>query len=456
MWHETKANEKRVKEIMQEHKRRAERRKAYFDSKLGDPKQLLRVIGTNLKLYPSAEQYYYHENTKNMIPWPGDPSIKIDRFDGRALLDELPPIRSGRTLLDVDGDDAEELNFERYRDLVEAERLDLTPQARLATVDEQWTKLLDRHKANLAMIEPTRKPKSQSFGYDYGTSSTSDTSAAAGEADRSVLSHETDLLNHLHDLPEADRRALVSMGTKYGIRNCFRQLLRAKRHRDQELEELKQKATLHGESSKKDKKERKRQRRRERARQRYADNRHGRRSSPTYDPYGSATSGSSDDDSDSDASDTSDHRDNAIEIEFGAPDPLQTDTAHNAAKRRVAKPSSAPTAAAPPKKLTPMEKLKMKMRAGLEKSIQSTEDDKQRKEQERHNDHMQAIAKEQARAPPMLPEVQHECTVIILVVFTCASPQVTFSFKVAVTETPTLKITAPSPSRSPSPPLTIA
>ncbi|ORX57438.1 hypothetical protein DM01DRAFT_1284415 [Hesseltinella vesiculosa] len=238
-WTDAKANEKKVREIMLDHKRRAERRKAYYESKLGDPKQLLRVVGSNLKLYPNAEQYYYHENSKNLMPWPGDPSIKIDRFDGRALLDEIPPIQSGRCteLKDIEPEDHEELNFERYKDLIEADRLDLTPKERLATIDEEWTKLLDRHKALLAMAQPSRgTSKKKGFGYDYGTEK-----AETQDLEPPSLLQETDLLTHIHELNDKERAVLKEMGIKYGIRNYFRQLVRAKRERDRELEDLKMK-----------------------------------------------------------------------------------------------------------------------------------------------------------------------------------------------------------------------
>lgn len=35
-------------------------------SQIGDPRQLLRIIGSNVKLYPNGEQYYFHENTNNL------------------------------------------------------------------------------------------------------------------------------------------------------------------------------------------------------------------------------------------------------------------------------------------------------------------------------------------------------------------------------------------------------
>lgn len=35
-------------------------------NQIGDPQQLIRVIGSSTKLYPDAEQFYYHENPENL------------------------------------------------------------------------------------------------------------------------------------------------------------------------------------------------------------------------------------------------------------------------------------------------------------------------------------------------------------------------------------------------------
>lgn len=46
------------------------------------------------------------------------------RFDGRALLDFVPePVKHNNALPREEQELADELNFERYHDLVEAERL---------------------------------------------------------------------------------------------------------------------------------------------------------------------------------------------------------------------------------------------------------------------------------------------------------------------------------------------
>ncbi|KAI8084575.1 alternative splicing regulator-domain-containing protein [Halteromyces radiatus] len=396
MWQEAKSNEKRIKEVMADHKKRAERRRAYYNSKLGDPRQLLRIIGSTIKLYPNGEQYYYHENTNNLMPWQGDTTVKIDRFDGRSLLDSTPQnnIDNTATLDDEDFSDREELNFERYRDLVETDRLHQTEKERLELVDEEWTKLLDRHKALLAMINPTKK-KSNAIGFDYGTSTTSTIDYSTKDQESDLL-NETDILKYVNDLTEKDRDILNDMGRKYGIRNYVRLLRVAKRDRDEELNQLKAKQTNGNNKSEGGKSRRKKRRRRARRDQETGEStRRQRRSSPSYGE------GYSDEDSDSDATDDDDYGSSADDnsdfvIEFGSNSGSDGHQHRNedglSKSRRNTTPTitsrnsssnSAPPVQGMEKKLTPMEKLKMKMRAGLEKTIQSDANAKLQKEQER-------------------------------------------------------------------------
>jgi hypothetical protein len=99
----------------------------------------------------------------------------LNSFDGRSLLDFVPDTRSQRGeyhqhISKEEREMNDELNFERYHDLIEAERLNgnmITIQAiyrsidmflvseseRLAEVEEEWTKLLDRHQAKLALLK---------------------------------------------------------------------------------------------------------------------------------------------------------------------------------------------------------------------------------------------------------------------------------------------------------------
>ncbi|KAH8555794.1 alternative splicing regulator-domain-containing protein [Umbelopsis sp. PMI_123] len=122
---------------------------------MGDPNQLLRIVGASVKLYPDAEQFYHHENVNNLTIWQGDGYTRIDRFDGRALLDNVPS-RSHPVISEAwqDREIADELNFERYRDLVEVDRLEVTERERLEEIEQEWTNILARHKALLAMLNP--------------------------------------------------------------------------------------------------------------------------------------------------------------------------------------------------------------------------------------------------------------------------------------------------------------
>jgi len=110
MYHEARAQDKKLRAIMVDYKKRAERKRAYFDARVrlvslhrvrgskrrcvieqaGDPKQMLRVLGTAAKVHGNADQYYQAEKLTTLVPWQGNKDVTIDRFDGRGLLWDLP------------------------------------------------------------------------------------------------------------------------------------------------------------------------------------------------------------------------------------------------------------------------------------------------------------------------------------------------------------------------------
>ncbi|KAG2224265.1 hypothetical protein INT45_000296 [Circinella minor] len=407
MWHEARANEKRIKELMVDHKKRAERRRAFYESRLGDPKQLLRVIGSSTKLYPDAEQFYYHENQDNLMPWQGNTDIRIDRFDGRSLLDYVPEKKTKQTMPVKEQHMMDELNFERYHDLVEAERLKVSERERLNEVEEEWTKLLERHKALLAMLNNSKKPE-KGYGYDYGTSNVSNDDALEKE-DESQLLKEADILQYVDDLSDKDKKTLNDMASKYGIRNYSRLLRMVKRDRDEQLRELKAKQgkdnggkskdASSGSSSRRSRDERSSRRRRRRSRYDRKSPSRGGRSSPTYEPYYNSSESDSSVEEDGNNNSQSD-----VVIEFGSSssnlpeqhdeEPRASSTSASSSRDRHAPqergrkssiennqpPSS--SSSKDTKKLTPMERLRLKMREGLEKQIDADEREKKHQERE--------------------------------------------------------------------------
>ncbi|KAI7895992.1 uncharacterized protein EV154DRAFT_476718 [Mucor mucedo] len=408
MWQEAKANDKRIKELMVDHRKRAERRRAYYESRLGDPQQLIRVIGVSSKVYPDAEQFYYHENPDNL-------QYAMASFDGRSLLDFVPETSTRRGFSDVTKEEremADELNFERYHDLIEAERLNVSEADRLAEVDEEWTKLLDRHQAKLALLNTKEKgssSKGRTFGFDYGTSKMKEEDLDDDTEQESQLLKDilfidinpvrhihVDILQYVDELTDKDKQVLNEMSGKYGIRSYARLLRVAKKDRDDELRALKRqqddgRSKDNNNTGKRSANERRRLRRRgdRNAGPRHED-RYRRRYSPTYEPY--RRSSASDDSSGEEMPRPEDS--DCVVIEFGstAPEETKMDLDKEISNENQ---RSSMTITPVEKKLTPMEKLKLKMRAGLQKQIVSDEKEKRQKEKEKELENLRELARNQ-------------------------------------------------------------
>ncbi|CAD6203933.1 unnamed protein product [Miscanthus lutarioriparius] len=87
MWHEARRSERKVHDLMDAARRRAQRRAAYLARRRGDPQQALQVSGTRCRVHRDDALYQATEDQQGLIPWNGKQDVLIDRFDGRALLD---------------------------------------------------------------------------------------------------------------------------------------------------------------------------------------------------------------------------------------------------------------------------------------------------------------------------------------------------------------------------------
>ncbi|KAK2496089.1 hypothetical protein MC885_004853, partial [Smutsia gigantea] len=100
MWHEARKHERKLRGMMVDYKKRAERRREYYEKIKKDPAQFLQVHGRACK---------------------GDTNNMIDRFDVRAHLDHIPdytpPLLT--TISPEQESDERKCNYERYRGLVQ-------------------------------------------------------------------------------------------------------------------------------------------------------------------------------------------------------------------------------------------------------------------------------------------------------------------------------------------------
>ncbi|KAG0374889.1 hypothetical protein BGX24_009814 [Mortierella sp. AD032] len=258
------------------------------------------------------------------MPWAGDSSILIDRFDGRALLDYLPTepasvVDSGlRPDRDEDGI-GNELRFERWHDLADKIRLHVPEEQCVLENEEEWNDLVVRHHALIGKASEKKRDNNPdsatsrpSFGFDYGTTVVQPESAIGQASEKELTAlEEENVFDHLDDLTARERDSLDSLGKSFFIKDYFRVLRVAKEEEDERVNQLKVTAVnleraltgkkplkaseIEGLASSPAKNQGRggqisRRHRNRRKRSRSPTTRGARRSSPSYEPYQDSSS----------------------------------------------------------------------------------------------------------------------------------------------------------------------
>ncbi|XP_068637833.1 uncharacterized protein [Aristolochia californica] len=141
MWHEARRSERKVHDLMDAARRRAQRRAVYLAKRRGDPQQSLQVIGSRCRMYRDDGLYQATQDQQGLIPWNGKQDILIDRFDGRSLLDFIRDSNSRQIRSQEKSEEEEELeefvSFERYRDLIKHRHRGFSDEEGLKHVDQE-------------------------------------------------------------------------------------------------------------------------------------------------------------------------------------------------------------------------------------------------------------------------------------------------------------------------------
>lgn len=138
MWHEQRREERRIKGMLVDRRKRAERRRDYWERIKSDPVQFLQVHGRSVKIHLDPAIAAAGDNPVTMMPWPGDEKIMIDRFDARANLDYIPEYNSKTDKQELSHEESKELrvsNYERYKILIQNEFLNVTEDKFLHTIE---------------------------------------------------------------------------------------------------------------------------------------------------------------------------------------------------------------------------------------------------------------------------------------------------------------------------------
>ncbi|PHU13535.1 hypothetical protein BC332_14740 [Capsicum chinense] len=79
MWHEARRSEKKVHDMMDAARKRAQRRAIYLAKRRGDPQQSIQAVGSRCRIYRDDALYQATEDQQGLIPWNGKQDILIDR-----------------------------------------------------------------------------------------------------------------------------------------------------------------------------------------------------------------------------------------------------------------------------------------------------------------------------------------------------------------------------------------
>ncbi|KRZ35468.1 BTB/POZ domain-containing protein KCTD3 [Trichinella pseudospiralis] len=169
MWFEARRQEKKIRSIMVDHKKRADRRRSFYDKIKKDPSEFLQIHGEACKIYADAAAA--SAATATWRRWQGNPSVMIDRFDVRAHLDTLPSKENATG--EKKGSTTKQkmdsyLNYERFRILVINDFLKEEQFLKQMYMEEHYgssviTSLVKREEAKKKQLAPERA----AIGYSY-------------------------------------------------------------------------------------------------------------------------------------------------------------------------------------------------------------------------------------------------------------------------------------------------
>ncbi|XP_061172949.1 CLK4-associating serine/arginine rich protein-like [Saccostrea echinata] len=292
MWHEARKQEKKIRGLMVDYKKRADRRREFYEKIKLDPTQFLRVYGRPVKVNLDPAVAIAAESPQSMMPWQGDKENMIDRFDVRAHLDIMPkfnlvapPILSQR-----EEEEERRANYERYRTLVENESAGVSEEQALHQIyiDEMYgavNKGPEDEKKKLA-------ERKAAIGYTYEDSTPTPDKKEEGESededsDIDVEAMDLDVTLDIDTLTNEQKTLLNQCAQTYGMKDedfvCW--LSRDK----EEMEEIRQAKMLEEEKAqfagRKSRRERRAYKEKKLAGRKLSPPSYAARDSPKYEPY---------------------------------------------------------------------------------------------------------------------------------------------------------------------------
>lgn len=248
MWAEARKHEKKIRGIVIDLKKRAERRKAYYEAIKDDPVSYLRIHGQGMKVH--LDPKISEQANACMMPWPGssansdddEPKDEIDRFDVRVHLESIPIKKKNDQNFDnkLEKDVLSEVQYERYRELIHNDFRAVDQKQVLSEIQqeesfEKMARKLDKKREQRAAINvqynqgEKAKPKDGSDSDDSGSDSDPGIALLEDVMNPSLLSE--------HDQSSVDNKAMdfgIASGMFIRYLRNDRRFLDSKRQKQKE------------------------------------------------------------------------------------------------------------------------------------------------------------------------------------------------------------------------------
>lgn len=306
MWHEARKHERKLRGMMVDYKKRAERRREYYEKIKKDPAQFLQVHGRSCKIHLDSAVALAAESPVNMMPWQGDPNNMIDRFDVRAHLDYIPEYKPPllTTISSEQESDDRKCNYERYRGLVQNDFAGISEEQCLYQIyidelygglqrpGEDEKKKLTEKKASIGYTYEDSTVAELGGSPDKGEEEDSDDES---KSDEDEVIPDIDVEVDVDEITEEQVTDLNKQATSYGMaEGDFVRMLRKDKEESEAIKHAKaleeEKAMYSGRRSRRQRREFREKRLKGR---KISPPSYARRDSPTYDPYRRSQSESS-------------------------------------------------------------------------------------------------------------------------------------------------------------------
>ncbi|KAJ0176146.1 hypothetical protein K1T71_008320 [Dendrolimus kikuchii] len=231
MWHEARKQERLIRGMIVDYRRRAERRKDFYEKIKAEPTQFLQLHGRPCKIHLDPAVAAAGEGPAIMMPWQGDSNNMIDRFDVRAHLDYIPEIKYPDIPPEDLNTEERQCNYERYRILAQNAFLGISEDKFLQqlAIEEQFGVTIEEKELQKEKLNE-KKGTGVAIGYNYNDPGAQPSSSNGPEIkkvdqkdsdeDSDLEIIDVDLSIDVNKMEPLQAHELNAVGPLYGMAGC--------------------------------------------------------------------------------------------------------------------------------------------------------------------------------------------------------------------------------------------